>query len=652
MKQDNFQSNINNIRAFPWKVGITAAAILTLPALLQIQNTVLEYVYYRASIKLWGAIIGWLILLAGLLCLTWIKQIPFLIRHQEQKFIGFLKKAKSVDVLFLICTISGFLFLIHGNREYSLVISVFWVRLFLLWVTILFAGWFLHFTSQWSVWRCYSLIGIAFGIFWQVLTYIPYPINYPFSLNWSETSWYYYASFFFSRKLYGNSIPWPFLDIGRPILLSLVYFISNPPLWLIRVWQSVLWLGLPLLVTWLLYRRIKPSGITAILLIAWGFLWMLLGPVYYHLCIAVAIILWGFDRTQFWKTIVWVGIASAWAGILRINWLPVPAMLTVSLYLLETPVPEPNKFINYLREPFFYGLDGLLTGIAAFLMYLSVSGQISTRLGTKFSSPFLTYRLWPNATLVTGILPGILVVSGALLIILILSWRKRKYHPMRLGLLTGMLAILFVGGLVASIRIGGGGNLHNLDAYLTLLMIWGAYAITDSIKAEQMDGILQFSEPLLMVLWLTPVIWTLLFIPSFLHIRIDWANSELGTLKGMVQKTSLNGARVLFINQRQLLTFGYINNVPLESEYELEELSEMADAGNNEYFISFYNELRVHKYGLIVMDNNQSTLQSRNRPFSEENNAWVKYVLLPVLSHYHLIVSLPQSGVNIYAPNP
>ena len=49
----------------------------------------------------------------------------------------------------------------------------------------------------------------------------------------------------------------------------------------------------------------------------------------------VILVLWGFDATHFWRNLVLVLVASLWAGISRVNWLPVPGMLAAALYLLE-----------------------------------------------------------------------------------------------------------------------------------------------------------------------------------------------------------------------------------------------------------------------------------------------------------------------------
>ena len=48
-------------------------------------------------------------------------------------------------------------------------------------------------------------------------------------------------------------------------------------------------------------------------------------------------------------------------------------------------------------------------------------------------------------------------------------------HLLRLGLIFAALLVLFAGGLVVSMKIGGGVDIHNLDAYLSLLLIVTVY---------------------------------------------------------------------------------------------------------------------------------------------------------------------------------
>ena len=130
----------------------------------------------------------------------------------------------------------------------------------------------------------------------------------------------------------------------------------------------------------------------------------------------------------------------------------------------------------------------LVTSFAGQFFYVLVSGNASHPgdAFTSLTSDLLWYRLFPNATNSGGILPSALIVSLPLLALIIYSlWRRRgNYHPLRLAGVFSALLVLFLGGLVVSIKIGGGSDLHNLDAYLILLMIVGGYFYFEYMAPE------------------------------------------------------------------------------------------------------------------------------------------------------------------------
>jgi hypothetical protein len=62
--------------------------------------------------------------------------------------------------------------------------------------------------------------------------------------------------------------------------------------------------------------------------------------------------------------------------------------------------------------------------------------------------------------------------------------RRNDWLPLRLILILGALLVLFLGGLVVSLKIGGGANVHNMDAYFSLLLIVFAYLIFARYRPE------------------------------------------------------------------------------------------------------------------------------------------------------------------------
>ena len=92
--------------------------------------------------------------------------------------------------------------------------------------------------------------------------------------------------------------------------------------------------------------------------------------------------------------------------------------------------------------------------------------------------PLLWDRLLPNATYPLGILLAVVLVSVPLIILLIYLVRTRRWQLdwLRGLVVAGPLALFLIVGLVVSVKIGGGSNLHNLDMYLIGLLFAAALA--------------------------------------------------------------------------------------------------------------------------------------------------------------------------------
>ena len=106
---------------------------------------------------------------------------------------------------------------------------------------------------------------------------------------------------------------------------------------------------------------------------------------------------------------------------------------------------------------------------------------------------------------------------------------------------------------------------------------------------------------------------------------------------------------MLFISQPQLLAFKEIVDVPLVSEYEKEFLIEMVMANNEPYLAKFYNDLRAHRFALIVADTQWYKYQDAGENWGAENNLWVRAVTLPLLCEYQQI-RVPGVNVSLLTP--
>jgi hypothetical protein len=105
---------------------------------------------------------------------------------------------------------------------------------------------------------------------------------------------------------------------------------------------------------------------------------------------------------------------------------------------------------------------------------------------------------------------------------------------------------------------------------------------------------------------------------------------------------------VLFIYQRQLLTFGLIPNVPVVPEDEVVSLMEMAISGNKPYLNKFYEDLVNHRFAAIVA--NRQNLGVNTGDFIEESNVWTNLVAQPLLCQYKPVITTTFSNIQVFIP--
>ncbi len=515
---------------------------------------------------------------------------------------------------------------------------------------------------------------LGYASAYKIASFIPDISSYPFSLGWSEGSRYYYASLWLSKQVYGMSLPPSVLHPTRYLLQSIPFLISGSSLWFNRLWQVILWVVPTALTSYLLVRRLdlparrKPLVIT-LSMICWGFIFLFQGPVYYHLQFMVILILWGFNRNHFWRNLILVLIASLWAGLSRINWLPVPGLLASVLYLMESRV-EDKTIIRYLIPPAVWVLAGTGIGFASQSAFQLWSGNPQAWFGSSFTSDLLWYRLFPNPTYPMGILLSAVLVSlpiiGLIFIRLINRWRE--FHFIRLLGLAAILGVVFAGGVIVSLKIGGGSNLHNLDAYLTLLLVIGSYIYFERFEPDQLAQLAE-NRPEVTPPQPSKLMGTIenifiagaLIIPLYFTLSMGGqipqrdftaAQAALQTINTATQQAAKRGGEVLFISQRQLLTFNEVKNVPLLPEDELVFLMEMAMSDNRAYLDAFHQDISNQRFDMIVSEPLVIQYQGRNHSFGEENDAWVQRISEPVLCYYEPAIKLDSVGLVIYTPRP
>ena len=385
-----------------------------------------------------------------------------------------------------------------------------WARLLVFWfITVAGATGLSLGYRQASFAAALLVVALFEGVIHRIAMELPNITTYPFSLGWSETTRFYLASLFSSSAIYGREFAWPIINPSLHILLTPPYWL-DAPLWSHRFWQIAIRYLLLGLTAWALAKRLPLAKRSHQLVFwSWSFLFLFQGPLYFQLALAVLIVLWSYRTGQPARTWIAILVASAWCGLSRINWFPVPASIAAMLYLLEVPY-ERGRFWKYVSPPILWVIAGTATALAAQRVYISLSGVPDPSVFfTSLVSDILWYRLLPNATYALGVLPGILLVSLPLLLVIIHVMRRRPvdWHPVQLLFVSLGLLAFFVSGLIVSAKIGGGGDLHNMDAYMVLLLIVASYLFFGVYVPQQEPKAVPVSIPWshLLVLVIVPV---------------------------------------------------------------------------------------------------------------------------------------------------
>lgn len=127
------------------------------------------------------------------------------------------------------------------------------------------------------------------------------------------------------------------------------------------------------------------------------------------------------------------------------------------------------------------------------------------------------------------------------------------------------------------------------------------------------------------------------------------AEQDVQKIQNVVTQTLQTGGRVLFITERQMLTFDIVNELQLIPEYEQTELMEMAMSRNRFYLEQFYSDLSNHRFDLIVAEK-QKNNPKKEGSFWEEDYAWVHYVGAPFLCYYEAVDQITSNNIYFFVP--
>jgi hypothetical protein len=629
------------------------------------------------------------------------------IENLFNRFSANLSNFGWLDVVGAAFLIALLTFLVYGSvfgvhlPGYTVIASLFW--LVSVGVCLLLKSWSLHrasvFRLSWTAYLGIALLLTAFG--YRVASFLPDISTFPFTLSWSETSRFYYASLFFSKQIYGITTPLPVLHPSRYLLQSVPFLLPSSPLWLHRAWQVFLWIGITTVTSLTLVKRLAiQNPIWRWCLSIWTVLFLLIGPVYYHLQVPAILVLIGFNsvskdspRLRFLTNLGTILLSSIWAGISRVNWFPMPGLLAAALYLLEEPYSGPQslpatgagpsldksslrRWLRYTLPPVTWVILGTGAAFAAQAVYVFWSGNPASEFTSSFSSGLLWYRLWPNPTYPMGILPGIFIVS---LPPVWLAWQRLKgsrpslptWRSISVWRFLGLVSagvVLLIGGLIVSVKIGGGSNLHNLDAYMVYLLLVTSYfyfrrATPD--KQTQID--IEIQGNVFETINFHPQSWfQSIGISAAVAVAVIFSVLGRGPVSALPDQKQVDqalsiiirrteaagqsGREVLFISNRHLITFHLIRGLTLIPDYERVFLMEMAMAGNSDYLDRFHNDLKEHRFAMIVSEPLFLREKDEDFIFSEENNAWVQQISRYILCYYQEDRREKAVSIQLFAP--
>jgi hypothetical protein len=529
---------------------------------------------------------------------------------------------------------------------------------------------------------------LAGGTVFAACAKLVFVTDYPFPLYWSEGNRFFDYSVLFGAFRYNfpkDTAIYAFTSWGMQLPWAIPFLLPNLGIGSFRFWYQLMWILPSFALGFSSYRMFSgnnSSKTNAIIFGLWTFLFLDQGPIYTPLIIAGLITIIGL-RFRLVPAAFIITIASFYAYESRWTWSFAPGLWAGmgALLLISNLSFRKEKLKEFIR-PITLGLSGLLGGrILPDLIPLVPS--LITKINTNISEPavpspagitsdmvlpplnvlpnivtsatkqpLLWERLFPNPTYPPGILLGIAWATLPIIILLIVIAGKKIWRPHWIQ----AIAIFFIAGaffavgLTASVKIGGGSNLHNLDMYLITLVFAFAAAFSQLWPKGNHEPTAGFYVILLTVLGLVfPISYALQpsqkpHIPDAQEVEnsIDAIKENLDWLD--------ENEEVLFIDHRQLLTFNLVPQVPLVDEYEKKKLMDEAMGADAAYFVPFYEDVRNKRFALIINEPLNVVIRGEDYSFGDENDAYVKWVTLPLTCSYEAIYTNSETGVELLVP--
>ena len=569
----------------------------------------------------------------------------------------------------LMSSIALFLILLPGLVKWIFPLPVnfsigFWMEFF----TIFLVAFFIvhQINNNKSSWQelikigCYILL---VGAGHAVLYKLSQVSNYPFTLYWSEGNRFFDYSALFGKFRYilpdGGDIT-AFTTWGMQLPWALPFIIPNLSIGAFRLWYQLIWI-LPTFALGAVAASQVKAGKSSLFIVlvfaSWSFLFLDQGPIYAPLIIGAILTLFAV-RTKLIPGLLIILAASYYTHSARWTWSYAPGLWAGLLALLEIKNPALDKQgLRNLVKPVALGLSGYLGGqlIPSLIKSFKSSSSIALLPDAAASTsrqPLLWDRLFPNPTFPPGILWALVwAVLPVILLMGILNlqkkWRTNWLQNLALLIVPGAFLVV---GLIASVKIGGGSNLHNLDMFLvSLVMIASSILVSIFKEKENSPNFPPITSLILLIALIGPVTFTLIGGDRLTLPPSEKISEALAAVQNKVEQYSQQG-EILFIDHRQLLTFNLVKKVPLVDDYEKKYLMDQAMAGNKDYFISFYKDLAEKRFVLMVNEPSNLVIRGSEYSFGEENDAYVKWVTIPLLCYYEPLYSSPETGIELLIP--
>lgn len=601
---------------------------------------------------------------------------------------------KRIAVFRWILAVGAFVFPVYFFQFtiWGVVFQGIFIRLFIWLVSLLIVSFLISEGEQLIAWERFLFASVLMTAAFAVAAALRFVTSYPFALGWSEGNRLWDYSIMFGRERYiyplDQKIPVA-LDRGRQFVGGLPFLIPEVAIRQLRLWVGLTGIIPYLLIGAALFRSLWGEKKLYVALVLWAYLFLIQGPIHPPLVLSAVLVVLAW-RSPIWVAVPIVAAASCFASISRYTWLFAPAMWILMLELSDAVYKHGGK----ITKPYWIRLIaltavGLIGGLilpelfdpsGVALLRVEEVVQESPILPENIVNrvtrqPLLWYRLFPNPTYEPGILLGLLMAVGPLAFLIGYLAYKKKWavYPLQYLAVFGCLIAFFVVGIIVSTKIGGGGDLHNMDMFLigmllTFMIVWnqGGREWFETSRHE--------------TVWVRLVIVGALLLPALKPLqemrpynfgdKTAWLAAltnvqneralDMYAPQGVVDQsletiqyeasTALNDGDVLFVDQRQLLTFGFITGIPLIPEYDKKVLIERAFTKNRDYFSIFYSELEAQRFSLIIIQPLSTLQKGSGEQFGEENDLWVKWVTRPLLCYYEIKHTLTDVNVQLLVP--